>query len=185
MRVQMGVLLCLCFTHLFFVIFFAAQRSNFMTVPTGKPIVMMFSFIRDKGISYLFSLFFSFLLFCFLYLKDCDQRDERLGWMGDANLSGDSMALNFNVLSFFKFYVQNIVSEINLKDGSLTDTVPFVRYGGRPGDVSWTGAFVNLMHVCDEIFNDQKLILQYLNQAVLNLNNIKTQAKKGLDQMHT
>ena len=36
MRVQMGVLLCLCFTHLFFVIFFAAQRSNFMTVPTGK-----------------------------------------------------------------------------------------------------------------------------------------------------
>ena len=179
MRVQMGVLLCLCFTHLFFVIFFAAQRSNFMTVPTGKPIVMIFLFIPYESTSDLF------FLFCVMYLKDCDQRDERLGWMGDANLSGDSMALNFNVLSFLKFYVQNIISEINLKDGSLTDTVPFVRYGGRPGDVSWTGAFVNLMHVCDEIFNDQKLILQYLNQAVLNLNNIKTQAKKGLDQMHT
>ena len=53
---------------------------------------------------------------------DCDQRDERLGWMGDANLSGDSIALNFDFLQFFKFFLLGIASEVGA-DGSLTDTV--------------------------------------------------------------
>ena len=65
MRVQMGVLLCLCFTHLFFVIFFAAQRSNFMTVPTGKPIVMIFLFIPYESTADLF------FLFCFFSFVSC------------------------------------------------------------------------------------------------------------------
>ena len=33
-------------------------------------------------------------------ITDCDQRDERLGWMGDANLSGDSLALNYDILAY-------------------------------------------------------------------------------------
>ena len=37
---------------------------------------------------------------------DCDQRDERLGWMGDANLSGDSMFLNYDSATFMKFFLQ-------------------------------------------------------------------------------
>ena len=31
---------------------------------------------------------------------DCDQRDERLAWQGDAGLSADSMALNFHTPAF-------------------------------------------------------------------------------------
>ena len=77
---------------------------------------------------------------------DCDQRDERLGWMGDANLSGDSMALNFDVSAFFNFFVRTMVSEEG-DDGSLPDVVPFNRYGNRPADVSWSAALPNLLHV--------------------------------------
>lgn len=36
---------------------------------------------------------------------DCDQRDERLGWMGDANLSGDSIIVNFEAAAFIEFYM--------------------------------------------------------------------------------
>ena len=74
---------------------------------------------------------------------DCDQRDERLGWMGDMNLSGDSVALNYDALQFIRFFVSTIATEL-AQDGSLTDVVPFARFGGRPGDVSWTAAFPNL-----------------------------------------
>eukprot|EP00731_Ephydatia_muelleri_P002437 Em0001g2437a len=37
---------------------------------------------------------------------DCDQRDERLRWMGDAGLSSDSMLLNFHMDSFLPHYTQ-------------------------------------------------------------------------------
>ena len=41
---------------------------------------------------------------------DCDQRDERLGWMGDANLSGESMALNFDMSAFFSWFLLFVIS---------------------------------------------------------------------------
>ena len=77
---------------------------------------------------------------------DCDQRDERLGWMGDENLSSESMGLNFNAASFLRNFVDAMVSEQG-DDGSLPDTVPFARYGSRPGDVSWSTALPQTVHV--------------------------------------
>jgi len=41
---------------------------------------------------------------------DCDQRDERLGWLGDANLSGESMALNFDMSAFFSWFLLCVLS---------------------------------------------------------------------------
>ena len=38
--------------------------------------------------------------------EDCDQRDKRLGWMGDAGLSSDSMFLNFHMDLFLPHYAQ-------------------------------------------------------------------------------
>ena len=32
-------------------------------------------------------------------------------------------------------------------NGSLPDVVPFMRYGGRPADVSWSAAMITLLHV--------------------------------------
>ena len=115
---------------------------------------------------------------------DCDQRDERLGWMGDANLSGDSMALNYKVLSFFNFYLKGIAAEVG-QDGSLTDTVPFVRYGSRPGDVSWTAAFINLNHVLWKIMGDDTSLLTHFDAMVMQMRNVQSQATSGLDKMHT
>ena len=36
---------------------------------------------------------------------DCPQRDERLGWMGDAGLSSDSMLLNYDVAPLLRGYL--------------------------------------------------------------------------------
>lgn len=57
---------------------------------------------------------------------DCDQRDERLGWMGDAGLSSDSMLLNFHMDSFFPHYAQ-LMADDQMKGSSLPDVVPFYR----------------------------------------------------------
>ena len=85
---------------------------------------------------------------------DCDQRDERLGWMGDLNLSGESMMLNFDGLAFFRWWVKRIALPELLSDGSLPDVSPYVRFGGRPGDVSWTTALPTALFQLWKVYGD-------------------------------
>ena len=115
---------------------------------------------------------------------DCDQRDERLGWMGDANLSGDSMALNFDATAFLSFFLDTIVSEEGA-DGSVPDVVPLVRYGSRPGDVSWSSALANLADVVRTIGSDPGPAARHLPAILKQLEQVKSQAAQGLAQMHT
>jgi len=116
---------------------------------------------------------------------DCDQRDERLGWMGDANLSSDSMLLNFDLSAFFQFFTLLMRSELDTRTGTLTDTVPFARYGGRPGDVSWTTAFTTIIHGLWRATGKVDIIREYLDAMLLHLGNVRGQAKSGLGKMHT
>ena len=55
---------------------------------------------------------------------DCDQRDERLGWMGDAGLSSDSMLLNFHMDSFLPHYTQ-LMDDDQMKGSTLSDVVQY------------------------------------------------------------
>ena len=77
-------------------------------------------------------------------VTDCNQRDERLGWMGDASLSAETMALNFDMQAFHSNYLKLIASE--MMDGTIPDVVPFYRYGGRPADPSWSAAFPEILY---------------------------------------
>ena len=115
---------------------------------------------------------------------DCDQRDERLGWMGDANLSGESMMLNFDMPGFFRHFINIMTSEQD-EDGSLPDVVPFVRFGGRPADVSWSGVYINWFYQLWKHDDDLDTAKEHLDDMLSQLDNVKMQAKAGLNKMHT
>ena len=53
---------------------------------------------------------------------DCDQRDERLGWMGGAGLSSDSMLLNFHMDLVLPHYTQ-LMDDDEVKGPTLSDVV--------------------------------------------------------------
>ena len=53
---------------------------------------------------------------------DCDQRDKRLGWLGDAGLSSDSMLLKFHMNSFLPHYAQ-LMADDKVKGPTLSDVV--------------------------------------------------------------
>ena len=99
---------------------------------------------------------------------DCDQRDERLGWMGDADLSGESMLINYDSGAFLSMFMANMDSEVD-PDGSLTDVVPFVRYGNRPGDPSWTAAFIEVAYQLWKIDGKAAIPKQYWDHIQLHL----------------
>jgi len=70
---------------------------------------------------------------------DCNQRDERMGWMADAHLYAESAMLNFDMAAFYTNFLRDI-RDIQGTDGSVTDTVPH-RGGRRPADPAWGAAY--------------------------------------------
>jgi len=54
---------------------------------------------------------------------DCPQRDERLGWMGDAQLSAEEAIYNFNMATFYTKWVRDI-KVAQKEDESIPDVVP-------------------------------------------------------------
>ena len=74
---------------------------------------------------------------------DCPQRDERLGWTGDAEMFSRTAAINFDVSSFFDKWLGDVRADQH-DDGSIPFTVPnpeliFARGGGSP---AWDDAAV-------------------------------------------
>lgn len=108
---------------------------------------------------------------------DCDQRDERLGWMGDADLSAEAMLINYDCGAFLQMFLKNMDSEID-PDGSLTDVVPFVRYGSRPGDPSWTAAFIEVAYQLWKQDGKAGLPKMYWDRIMLHLSKFAEMAKK-------
>ncbi|HOM99228.1 MAG TPA: glycoside hydrolase family 78 protein [Acidobacteriota bacterium] len=71
---------------------------------------------------------------------DCPQRDERLGWTGDAQVFFSTAALNMNVAGFFHKWLADLAVD-QLEDGRITHVVPNV-LGDGAGSVGWADAGV-------------------------------------------
>jgi alpha-L-rhamnosidase len=70
---------------------------------------------------------------------DCPQRDERLGWTGDAQVYCATATFNFNVAPFFTKWLGDLAVDQSL-NGSVPDVIPDVTMGG--GSAAWADAAV-------------------------------------------
>jgi len=61
---------------------------------------------------------------------DCNQRDEREGWMGDAHLSAEEAMMNFDMAAFYTNFIRDM-RDAQGADGTLPETVP-EKFGRRP-----------------------------------------------------
>lgn len=75
---------------------------------------------------------------------DCPQRDERLGWMGDANVFWDAAAFDMDVAAFTRRFMGD-VRDAQTAAGAFPDfapaTMPLTATGAAPG---WADAGVTL-----------------------------------------
>lgn len=67
---------------------------------------------------------------------DCPQRNERMGWMGDAQVFASTAAYNANVLPLFERYLIS-VRDLQREDGKFPAIAP---YGGGFGGILWESA---------------------------------------------
>jgi alpha-L-rhamnosidase len=67
---------------------------------------------------------------------DCPQRDERLGWTGDAQVFFNTAAYNMNAASFFTKWLQDLKADQHA-NGNVPVVIPDVRTPKNAGSAGW------------------------------------------------
>ncbi|MBN1807808.1 MAG: family 78 glycoside hydrolase catalytic domain [Planctomycetes bacterium] len=90
---------------------------------------------------------------------DCPQRDERLGWMGDAQLFCRTSCYLKDMASFYTKWEQDIV-DAQRETGAFTDVCPFPDKIGLPqtGAPAWMDAGVVVPWTVYEMYGDRRII---------------------------
>ena len=88
---------------------------------------------------------------------DCPQRDERLGWMGDAQVFVRTATYNADVAAFFTKWLVD-VDDAQSPDGAFTDVSPFTSCG--KGTPAWGDAGVICPWTIYQVYGDTRLLEQ-------------------------
>jgi alpha-L-rhamnosidase len=109
---------------------------------------------------------------------DCNQRDERMGWLADAHLAAESAMWNYDMAAFYTNFLRDI-RDIQGSDGTLTDTVPH-RYGRRPADPAWGSAYPLLVWYMYVYYGDVRILAQHYEGIKAWAEYLRSRAKDGL-----
>ena len=94
---------------------------------------------------------------------DCPQRDERLGWMGDAQVYVGTAAFNADVAAFFTKWLDD-VQEAQRPSGAYPDYAPYPMAHGVPGatfGTAWTDAGIICPWTIYHVYNDTRVIRRH------------------------
>lgn len=90
---------------------------------------------------------------------DCPQRDERMGWMGDAQLSAEEAIFNFDMINFYKKYL-NDIKDAQKDNGSLSDVIP-PYWSIYPGDPAWSTAYITIAWYLYQYYGDRYILEEH------------------------
>ncbi|MCX8156692.1 MAG: glycoside hydrolase family 78 protein [Verrucomicrobiae bacterium] len=89
---------------------------------------------------------------------DCPQRDEREGWMGDAQIYARSATYNADVAAFYSKWLREVV-EAQFDYGPYPDYCPYPFMVGRGGVATgWTDAGIIVPYTVWKVYGDTRLI---------------------------
>ncbi len=87
---------------------------------------------------------------------DCPQRDERLGWTGDAQVFSRTAAFNMNVNSFFAKWLQDL--EADQVDGKVPHVIPNVLNKRDVNSCGWADVATIIPWNMYLVYGDEKLL---------------------------
>jgi alpha-L-rhamnosidase len=91
---------------------------------------------------------------------DCPQRDERMGWTGDAQVFAPTASFNFNTAGFYTKWVKDVAAD-QLPDGKVPHVIPDVLKGGG-GSTAWADASLIVPWTTYLAYGDQRILeVQY------------------------
>ncbi len=87
---------------------------------------------------------------------DCPQRDERLGWLGDAQLFAPTSCWNMDMASFYSKWMRDIADSQGA-DGHVTNVAP-VAVATEPASPGWGDAVVVIPWTVYQFYGDTRII---------------------------
>jgi alpha-L-rhamnosidase len=91
---------------------------------------------------------------------DCPQRDERLGWTGDAQVFSMTAAFNFDVAAFYTKWMKDVSAD-QLPNGRVPHVIPDVLKGGG-GSTAWADVAIIVPWTMYRIYGDRRILeIQY------------------------
>lgn len=92
---------------------------------------------------------------------DCPQRDERLGWMGDAQIFAPTASYNMNMAKFFAKWVRDITDSQH-ESGYVYDVNPQIVVDG-PSKAGWGDAVTVVPMQMYKFYGDKRILADSYN----------------------
>ncbi|RYY33287.1 MAG: alpha-L-rhamnosidase, partial [Sphingobacteriaceae bacterium] len=87
---------------------------------------------------------------------DCPQRDERLGWTGDAQAFFRTATFNYNVKNFFTKWMKDVAAD-QRADGAIPHVIPDV-LNGEGGSTGWADVSTIIPWQMYEVYGDTQIL---------------------------
>ncbi len=112
---------------------------------------------------------------------DCPQRDERLGWTGDAVNFIRTAGFNMDVAAFYTKWLVDL-NDAQREDGAYPPIAPYINFGVGPlyfGAADWADAGIVVPYFMYQYYGDKRVLeryyrnmQKYISYLVSNSNNI-------------
>lgn len=113
-------------------------------------------------------------------ITDCPQRDERLGWLGDAGVIASTASYEFDTAAFIAKFARD-AADSQAEDGVIRSYVPPVPPGtDRDGAPGWADGYVRLVHVALTRYGDLATAAEHVDHIARYLDFIDAANPHGI-----
>jgi alpha-L-rhamnosidase len=109
---------------------------------------------------------------------DCPQRDERLGWTGDAQFFVNTAAYSFDVSSFMARWLKTLAQDAQFEDGTFAHVAPKVNERG--GSTAWGDAAIVCTHALYTTYGDTRAVADNYDAMKRYMAWLDTKTKDGI-----
>ncbi|WGX94805.1 alpha-L-rhamnosidase [Nocardioides sp. L-11A] len=111
---------------------------------------------------------------------DCPQRDERLGWLGDAGVISPTASYFFDVAAFLAKFSRD-AADAQWDDGSVPSYVPVVPPGNeRHGAPGWADGYVRMVSLLVRRYGDLASAEEYFDSLLRYLEFVDRENPDGI-----
>ncbi len=111
------------------------------------------------------------------YPMDCPQRDERLGWLGDALVTMEEALINFDMANFYRHWLDGLRHNQNPKDGDISIVSPRPYVAIEP-DPTWSSAYLVMVWRFYSHYGDRDFLQHHYPTMRRYVEYLATQAKE-------
>ena len=110
---------------------------------------------------------------------DCPQRDERLGWLGDAQVFARTACFNMDVAGFFTKWAQDL-RDAQAEGGAYPSVAPNRGFSNNDGGPAWAEAGIICPWTIYETFGDRRILEDHYASMQRFIDCLTRTAREGI-----